>query len=313
MSLFLAVLAASITTLTGLVLCLLVYADRTRRRHLARLQRGITATRAAPPAAPRRAVLRARDPAGLLPRIEALLAQTGLRLTATELCIQVAIAAICLYGLAVLFAGLHPGLALALAVPGPVALALLVLRRARARYRAVFSEGLPEALDIFARGLRAGRPISDSLRIVVDTTTGPVQTEFARSHGEICLGTPLPDSLAGLYTRLRTAEIGFFAVATALQADSGGNLVETLENLAAQLRERRKLRKKARALSSEARASAMILASLPFAIALALLVLNGAYLKPLFTDPRGQVMAGVALASVTMGVWMMARMGRPDV
>ncbi|WP_420556647.1 type II secretion system F family protein [Roseovarius sp.] len=313
MSLFLIALTASIATFTALVLWVLVHVDRTRRRLHARLRRGLAQTRAATLEPPRRGVRMTGDRGGLTARIEALLAQTGLNVAPSDICIQVTIAAVAIYGLAVLYAGMNPVLALGLAVALPVGLAVAVLRHARARYQAAFTERLPEALDIFARGLRAGRPIADSLRIVVETTTGPVQTEFARCHGEICLGTPLPDSLAGLYMRMRTAEIGFFAVATALQADSGGNLVETLENLAEQLRERRKLRKKARALSSEARASAMILAALPFCIALALFVLNGAYLKPLFTDPRGQVMAAGALTSVTLGVYLMARMGRPDV
>ncbi|MFN3210746.1 MAG: type II secretion system F family protein [Roseovarius sp.] len=313
MSLFLLVLSAVVVTFTALVLLALVQLDRTRRRHLARLQRGHAQPRAEAPRAPRRIIRDDPDITGLNARIEALLAQTGLSLTPTDLCIQGTIAAVAIYGVAVLFAGLNPLLALLLAVILPAGLATLFLRHARSRYRATFTEGLPEALDIFARGLRAGRPISESLRIVVETASGPVRAEFARCHGEICLGTALSDSLAALYARMRTAEIGFFAVATSLQADSGGNLVETLENLAEQLRERRKLRKKARALSSEARASAMILAALPFCIALALFVLNGAYLKPLFTDPRGQVMAAAAFISVGLGVYVMARMGRPDV
>lgn len=313
MSLFLIALSASIVTFTALVLWVLVHVDRTRRRHQARLQRGLARPTAEAPKPPRRVIRTEGAKGGLTARIEALLAQTGLRVTPSDIFIQVTIAAVAIYGLAVLFTGINPLLALALAVVVPAGLAVAVLRHARARYQAAFTEGLPEALDIFARGLRAGRPIAESLRIVVETTTGPVQTEFARTHGEICLGTALPDSLAGLYMRLRTAEIGFFAVATALQADSGGNLVETLENLAEQLRERRKLRKKARALSSEARASAIILAALPFLIALVLFVLNGAYLAPLFTDPRGQVMATVAFTSVTLGIYVMARMGRPDV
>jgi tight adherence protein B len=311
MSLFLIALSASIVTFTALVLWMLVHVDRTRRRHQARLQRGLARPNVQAPKPPRRVIRPEGAKGGLTARIEALLAQTGLRATPSDIFIQVTIAAVAIYGLAVLFAGINPLLALAVAVPAGLAVA--VLRHARARYQTTFTEGLPEALDIFARGLRAGRPIAESLRIVVETTTGPVQTEFARTHGEICLGTALPDSLAGLYMRLRTPEIGFFAVATALQADSGGNLVETLENLAEQLRERRKLRKKARALSSEARASAIILAALPFLIALVLFVLNGAYLAPLFTDPRGRVMATVAFTSVTLGIYVMARMGRPDV
>jgi tight adherence protein B len=310
---FYLLLASSLSIFAGLALWVLVHADRAKRRHHARLQRGITAPRVAPLSAPRRLLIRDRSRDSLHARIDALISQTGLHLTSMELCVQVTVLALAIYGLSVLFLGIHPVSAMLVAVVIPGVIAAMGLRIARKRYQAAFSESLPEALDVFARGLRAGRPISDSLRIVVETTSGPVKAEFARCHGEICMGTSLPDSLAALYGRLRTPEIGFFAVATALQAETGGNLIETLENLAGQLRERRKLRKKARALSSEARVSALILASLPFAIAIALFVLNGAYLAPLYTDPRGQVMAAVALTSVSMGVYIMVRMGKLDV
>ncbi len=155
--------------------------------------------------------------------------------------------------------------------------------------------------------------MSDSLGIVVNTAKGPIQREFARCYDEICMGTTLPKSLARLEMRVPTAEVSFFSVATSLQAETGGNLIETMEGLAGQLRERRKLRKKARALSSEARASAVILASLPFAVALALALLNGAYLEPLYADPRGRLMSAAAVASISLGVFMMIRMGKLDV
>ena len=115
---------------------------------------------------------------------------------------------------------------------------------------------------VFARGLRAGCPVSSSLAIVFETSKGPLFREFSRCHNEICMGTTLPESLARLEARVPTAEVSFFTLATTLQAETGGNLIETIESLAAQLRERRKLRKKARALSSEARASAVVLAAL---------------------------------------------------
>ena len=86
-----------------------------------------------------------------------------------------------------------------------------------------------------------------------------------------------------------------------------------MENLAAQLRERRKLKQKARALSSEARASAVILAALPFAVGCVILFLNAGYLEPLVSDPRGRVMLGGGLISILVGILMMMRMGRLDV
>lgn len=296
----------------GLTLLLLVHADRQRRRHVARLLR-VRRDPAEPMVKPRRKASGPQAGHSLSARIERHLSQTNLRVSVPELMVQVGLAMLGIYALAVLLGGPSPLLALPLAVCTPLAVAVLFVRMAKARYRFAFTEQLPEALDIFARGLRAGRPVTDSLSIVVDTAKGPIHREFSRCHDEICMGTSLPDSLARLEGRIPTAEVSFFSVATSLQAETGGNLIETMEGLAGQLRERRKLRKKARALSSEARASAMILASLPFAVALAIWALNAAYLEPLFGDPRGRIMSLAAVGSIGLGVYIMARMGKLDV
>lgn len=295
----------------GLVLALLVLLDRQRRRHVARLMR----VRSEPEArltGPQRAPRDRRDVNGPWARIERELDRTTLRTSVPELAVQLAIGCLALYALAVLIGGVNPLLALPVALIVPLALAALVIRVAQDRYLRAFTADLPEALDVFARGLRAGRPITDSLSIVVDTAKGAVRAEFTRCHDEIRMGTALPDSLARLERRVPTPEVSFFAVATSLQVETGGNLIETMESLAAQLRERRKLRRKARALTSEARASAAILASLPFAVALLLATLNWSYLAPLALDPRGQVMSAAAVTSVGLGVFIMARMGKLD-
>ena len=151
------------------------------------------------------------------------------------------------------------------------------------------------------------------MAIVVDNAKGPILREFTKCRDEMRMGTTLPETLSRLETRIPTPEVSFFSVATSLQSETGGNLIETMEGLANQLRERRKLRRKARALSSEARASAMILAALPFAVALSIGLLNGAYLEPLYTDTRGQIMSLVAITSLAVGVGVMARMGKLDV
>lgn len=312
MTLTLIVTAAAFVVFAGLALGLLVRSDRQRRRHLARLKR-VRPDTAVQLEKPQRGVLDKHRKFGLVGRIEQELAKTSLRSSVNEIFILVFLAAIGIYGLGVILGGLHPLTALPLAILLPVGGAVLVLRIARNRYRAAFTADLPEALDVFARGLRAGRPVSDSLSIVVANAKGPFQYEFSRCHDEITMGTTLPDSLARLELRIPTAEVSFFSVATSLQAETGGNLIETMEGLANQLRERRKLRKKARALSSEARASALILALLPFAVTLAIAVLNGAYLEPLYADPRGRMISLIALGSITLGVFIMARMGKLDV
>ena len=113
--------------------------------------------------------------------------------------------------------------------------------------------------------------------------------------------------------RIGSPEAHFVTVATSLQAETGGNLVETLENLAELLRDRKKLRKKAAAMTAEIRVSAVILSSLPFVVAATLYFMNPGYLNPLITDPRGQIMAMAALASLGMGIFSMYRLSRIDV
>lgn len=312
MTVTLILLVLSATVFGSVALAVLVRADRQRRRHLARLRR-VRPEPSFQTAEPNRKITERPAENSLTARIERHLAQTNLRVSVTELLVQVSLGAFALFALLVLLFGMFPPLGLALALGLPLGTAVLVIRIAKARYQAAFTESLPEALDVFARGLRAGRPVSDSLSVVVATAKGPIQREFARCRDEISMGSSLHKSLARLEQRMPTAEVSFFAVATSLQAETGGNLIETMEGLAGQLRERRKLRKKARALSSEARASAVILAALPFAVGLAMAVLNAAYLEPLYADPRGRIMSVIALTSIGLGVFVMQRMGKLDV
>lgn len=312
MTLAVLLLVLAVSGFAGFVLTLLVHLDRRRRAHQTRLNR-LRADAELMPATPARTSKNMQDRNGFFARIEQQLERTTLRLSVIELVVQISFAILGLYAVLVLLLGMHPLLVLPVAIAGPVMLAILLVRMAKARYLHAFTAQLPEALDVFARGLRAGRPVSDSLSIVVETAKGAIQREFCRCHDEICMGAALPDSLKRLEARVPTPDVSFFAVATSLQAETGGNLIETMEGLAGQLRERRKLRKKARALSSEARASAVILAALPFAVAMILAVLNAAYLAPLVYDPRGQLMSLAALTSIGFGVFVMARMGKLDV
>lgn len=301
---------AGLFLFAALLLCLIINADRQRRHRrarLARLRPDVDMTTTALPDATN------RERHSLFVQIEAQLRRTNLRVSLTELLVQLSLGMLFVYAISVLVFGLHPVLALPIAIALPMLLAGLVVHIAQARYRAAFTADLPEALDVFARGLRAGRPVSDSLGIVVETSKGPTQREFSRCHDEICMGETLVTSLSRLQARVGTPEVSFFSVATSLQAETGGNMIETMENLAIQLRERRKLRKKTHALSSEARASALILASLPFAVALAIAVLNANYLEPLYADQRGRVMAGAAIGSIGLGMFIMRQMGKLDV
>ncbi len=305
--------AAGLVLFTLLILWMMLKADRQRRQHRARLHRLRPDPDLGSVSRPEQNSARKSDQHSPFAQIEAQMAQTNLRLSLTELLVQISLATLVIYALSVLALGWHPLLALPVAIVTPLLGAVIIIRIAQGRYRAAFTAQLPEALDVFARGLRAGRPVADSIGIVVETSNGPVHREFSRCHDEICMGETLASSLSRLQARVATPEVSFFSVATSLQAETGGNMIETMENLANQLRERRKLRKKALALSSEARASALILASLPFAVALAIAVLNGGYLEPLYNDPRGRIMSGAAISSIGLGVFIMKQMGKLDV
>lgn len=187
-------------------------------------------------------------------------------------------------------------------------LGLLRARRVRS-----FNEALPDCLDILARGLRSGQPIAGALRVVAQHTKGIAQEEFTRCCDEMELGVPLIAALTGVAERIGTLEAHFVTVATSLQAETGGNLVETLNNLATLLRDKQNLRKKAAALSAEIRVSGVILSSLPFVIGAALFVMNPRYLNPLIADSRGQTMMAVGLVSLGLGIFSMYKLSRFDV
>ncbi|QXT38169.1 type II secretion system F family protein [Gymnodinialimonas ceratoperidinii] len=305
--------------LAAMVLGALIALDRRRRAHLERIERALPARQIAHTSAPSRrkssasSAANATGVARLLGQLEAALRRAGLRLSVTECLAQVGIAVL------ILFAGLTlglrqpPFLAALLAAIIPAIVLVLILRLSYARRIAAFTLLLPEALDVFARGLKAGRPVADSLAIVVENAPEPLRSEFAICHGQLTLGTGLADTFTDLAHRMPTPEANFFGVATSLQTETGGNLVDTIENLAQQLRDRRRLKQKARALSSEARASAVILASLPFGITGVIFVLNADYLSPLFFDPRGVKLLVAGLVGIIIGVLMMIRMGRLDV
>ncbi len=245
--------------------------------------------------------------------LQKALSEAGLRLSPTELIVGSTLFGVAVFAGAVLGLGLPVFLGLVLAIGGPILCVRVLLGVAQAKRIARFTQDLPEALDVFGRGLRAGRPVTDSIGLTAANAEPPLKGEFALCRDQLRLGTDMATSFRNLSERMPTAEVQFFAVATALQSETGGNLIETIEGLTEQLRERRKLRKKIKALSAEVRVSATILASLPFAIGAVILFVSPNYLTPLFHDLRGQIMLGLAVMSVVLGIYVMTRMAKIDV
>ena len=194
------------------------------------------------------------------------------------------------------------GLALGLYLPH------MVINRMGAKRIRQFLANFPEAIDTICRGLRSGLPITESIAAVGRELPNPIGLEFQRISDAVRMGRSLEDAMWEVAKRLDTPEFRFFIIALAIQRETGGNLAETLGNLADLLRKRRQLRLKIRAMSSEARASAMIIGSLPFLMFTLLMIVNTDYMMILLTDIRGKMLMAGGLTWLSLGVFFMKQM-----
>jgi tight adherence protein B len=176
-----------------------------------------------------------------------------------------------------------------------------------------FLSDFPEAIDLIIRGLRSGLPVPESIRIVGQEFKGPVGSEFSLISDRIRFGQQLEEALWDAVKRIDLPDFKFFVVSLSVQRETGGNLAETLENLSNILRQRRQMKLKIKAMSSEARASAMILGALPFLMFAIMLLINSEYVMTLFTDPRGLIMVGFGLSCLALGVAIMWKMVRFEI
>lgn len=199
-------------------------------------------------------------------------------------------------------------LALPLGIVGgfglPNAWISLRIQRRKRRFVGLF----PQAVDLMVRGLKSGLPITQTIVSVASEIQEPVRVEFQRIADSASLGVSLNDALWEAARRIDLAEFRFFVVAIAIQRETGGNLAETLENLSDILRKRLQMQLKVKAMSSEARSSAMIIGVLPFAMFGILALINPDYMLKLVFDPRGQLIAGAGLVLMALGAFVMSRM-----
>lgn len=171
-----------------------------------------------------------------------------------------------------------------------------------------FNNQFPDAVDIVVRGLKAGLPVTESIKIVGNEIKGPVADEFTRVSEGVRLGRTLDEMLWQVVARVEIPEFKFFVISMSVQKETGGNLAETLANLSDILRKRRGMRGKIRALSSEARASAIIIGSLPFIMFGVIFSMNRGYVMQLITDPRGPFLLAAGVLSMTIGIVTMVKM-----
>jgi tight adherence protein B len=170
------------------------------------------------------------------------------------------------------------------------------------KYQTTLLRQLPDALAMIVRSVRAGIPVSDAFGVVAREAPPLTAREFTLMHGELSVGLMLDEALWKLAARTGLREYRFLAVALSLQAQTGGNLTETLDNLAEVIRKRAALRQRGRALTSEARATAMVLAALPVAVGGILFIISPGYIVLLFVDPLGKKILLGVFASLFMGL-----------
>lgn len=171
-----------------------------------------------------------------------------------------------------------------------------------------FMRQLPDAIDTIIRGIRSGLPVIECIGTVGQEFDAPIGGHFQMISERVQLGEPLEGALWRVARMVNRSEMDFFAISIAIQIETGGSLAEALGNLADLLRQRQRMKMKIKAISSEAKASALIIGSLPFVMIGLLMGMSPDYIMPLFTDPRGHIMLAAGLGSIGVGAFVMWRM-----
>jgi tight adherence protein B len=202
--------------------------------------------------------------------------------------------------------GLLPAIGLGFAASFGVPFWLLGYLKKRREKR--FLNTFPDAVDVIVRGIKAGLPLLDSLRMIAAEGQEPLKTEFRKILETQTIGMPIGDACAKLFERMPLPEANFFGIVISIQQKAGGNLSEALGNLSKVLRDRKKMKAKIQAMSMEAKASAMIIGALPIAVMLLVYITSPNYIELLWTHPTGRMMIAACLVWMLIGVLVMRKM-----
>lgn len=196
----------------------------------------------------------------------------------------------------------------AFAVAGVLGLPRWFVNRQRKRRIRKFVDEFANAVDVIVRGVKAGLPLNDCIRIIANESAEPVRTEFRILSETQSMGVSLADAVTRLPDRVPTPEASFFAIVVSIQQRAGGNLSEALGNLSRVLRERKKMKGKIGAMSMEAKASAAIIGALPAVVLVLVYLTSPNYISLLFTDRLGNLILGASAVWMFMGIMVMRKM-----
>ena len=195
-----------------------------------------------------------------------------------------------------------------LAFAGGLGLPRWTLNFLKKRREKKFLKALPDAVDVIVRGIKAGLPLFESIKVVATDAPEPLKSEFLAIIETQAIGMPLGDACARLFERMPVPEANFFGIVISIQQKSGGNLSEALGNLSKVLRDRKKMAEKIQAMSMEAKASAGIIGSLPPIVMLLVYLSTPDYISLLWTHPTGQLMLVGCVIWMSIGIFVMKRM-----
>jgi tight adherence protein B len=207
-----------------------------------------------------------------------------------------------------LFFGTGLIVAVTLAFVGAFGLPRWLLSFLKKRREAKFLSVFPDAVDIIVRGVKAGLPLLDCLKMITVESPEPVKSEFRTIVETQAIGMPLGEACGKLYEEMPVPEANFFAIVVSIQQKAGGNLAEALGNLSRVLRDRKKMKAKIQAMSQEAKASASIIGALPLAVMILVWITSPQYISLLWTEPLGRLMLAASAFWMTMGVLVMKKM-----
>ena len=235
------------------------------------------------------------------------LTQAGLDWTPQKFMIVSAVTGAVFFAGAMMFGG---GLlaAVGLGFAGGFGLPRWMLNYLKKRREKKFLKALPDAVDVIVRGIKAGLPLFDSIKVVAADSPEPLRSEFLAIIETQAIGMPLGEACTRLYERMPLPEANFFGIVVAIQQKSGGNLAEALGNLSKVLRDRKKMAEKIQAMSMEAKASAGIIGSLPPIVMLLVYITTPQYMSVLWTHPMGQLMLVGCVIWMSIGVFVMKKM-----
>jgi len=201
---------------------------------------------------------------------------------------------------------LLPALGLAFAAGGglPFWLLSFLKKRRENKFLAMF----PDAVDVIVRGIKAGLPLLDSLKLIAAEAEEPLRSEFRGIIETQTIGIPIGEACFKLYEHMPVPEANFFAIVIAIQQRAGGNLSEALGNLSRVLRDRKKMKAKIQAMSMEAKASASIIGALPIAVMMLVYFTSPQYMSLLFTESLGRLMLLCCAVWMSIGIFVMRRM-----